>query len=889
MTEARYAPVLTEAIIRERAAALLKKPDTRIMLLRAQPRWSGPPEIQIGEHTVKVTAGISQLAVLDAYSRLGEDEYLIVLTDRFDQELGSAVRIPADRQTVQTVDEASLVPALFGVTEVDPRLRTVGLWLPGALLEHRPPQGWPTVPAGTLTAEFAVRALLEQVLGLPVTGTIDSLLLLEQLDGRAARRRWIALEEATRAGLTAAVGRYLGDVAPLALTAISAGTGVSVIAIGLVTDVLWPSVNLAAGSVDQVAARARLERVVGAGITPSSARSYADAAVSILLRRDAADDPITTQIIAQAEALLADQGWAAGATESLVLTAGLRQRLRTVAIQIAGYLREATAASAEAIEQALTAVGSHLLAHRATDEIFAAHMAVRLIRWLNAGNTGVEAGTFSGSLERYLADGGWADRALAAVWKGSSDPEVAAAYSSLVTRVRAVRDSQDMQTASTLTGDAPVNAAVIPVEAMLQRVVYPLAQASPVLLIVLDGMSVAVATELAQDIAPTGWVELVPEETGRRTVALAALPTVTTYSRTSLFAGRLLAGQQDTEKTQFAAAIKGVLFHKNDLRAEGGVLLPVPVTTSIADRRQRVVGVVLNTIDDALAKHDPGGTRWTLPQIQHLRALLNEAALAGRVVILTSDHGHVIERGGEHRPMAGAGARWRSVDSGALASDEVIVTGSRVLAPGGTAILASAEGVRYTAKAAGYHGGASAAELTVPVLVFRRQEQPSVTGWVDAVPQTPVWWNEASRTVSSVPLTAVAAKPTKKTVEAPSQIAFDLEVPADHTPVGLSLTRRVIESEIFEGQQLRAGRGALNSAVVAAMLDQLLGHDGRVHKDTIAAAAGIAANAIDPTLAMLRRLLNVEGYEVVATDTDGKTVLLDSSLLSEQFGLGQSA
>ncbi|WP_256041345.1 BREX-2 system phosphatase PglZ [Cryobacterium sp. SO1] len=319
------------------------------------------------------------------------------------------------------------------------------------------------------------------------------------------------------------------------------------------------------------------------------------------------------------------------------------------------------------------------------------------------------------------------------------------------------------------------------------------------------------------------------------------------------------------------------------------VLLPAPVTTAIADRRQRVVGVVLNTIDDALAKHDPGGTRWTLPQIQHLRALLNEAALAGRVVILTSDHGHVIERGGEPRPVAGAGARWRSVDSGALASDEVMVTGSRVLTAGGSAILARAEGLRYTAKAAGYHGGASLAELTIPVLVFRRQEQPSVTGWVDAVPQTPVWWNEASRTVSSVPLTSVATKPAKKTVEAPSQMAFDLEVPADNTPVGLSLTRRVIESEIFVGQQLRAGRGALNSAVVAAMLDLLLSHDGRVHKDTLAATAGIAANAIEPTLAMLRRLLNVEGYEVVATDTDGKTVLLDSSLLREQFGLGQSA
>lgn len=889
MTEARYAPVLTEAIIRERAAALVKKPDTRIMLLRAQPRWLGPPELRIGDHTVKVAAGISQLAVLDAYSSLGEDEYLIVLTDRLDQELGSAVRIPADRQTVQTVDESSLVPALFGATEVDPRLRTVGPWLPAALLEHRPPQGWPTVPAGALTAEFAVRALLEQVLGLPVTGTIDALLLLEQLDGRAVRRRWITLDEDVRAGLTAAAGSYLGDVASLALTAISAGTGVSVISIGLATDVLWPSVSDTAGSVDQIAARTRLERIVGAGITPASARSYADAAVSILLRRDAADDPITTPIIAQAEALLTDQGWAAGAAESLVLTAGLRQRLRTVAREISNYLHDCNATSATAIEQALTSVSSHLLAHRAPDEAFAAHMAVRLIRWLAMGDTDADAGTLSGSLERYAADGGWVDRALAAVWNGSSDPEVAAAYGSLVTRVRAIRNAQDLRAASMLTGDAPAGATVIPVEAMLQHTIYPLAQASPVLLIVLDGMSVAVATELAQDIAPTGWVELVPEESGRRAVALAALPTVTTYSRTSLLAGRLLAGQQDTEKKQFAAAIEGVLFHKNDLRADGGVLLPDPVTTAIADRKQRVIGVVLNTIDDALAKHDPGGTRWTLPQIQHLRALLNEAALAGRLVILTSDHGHVIERGGEHRPVAGGGGRWRSVEGGPAASDEVMVSGSRVLAPGGTAILARAEGLRYTAKAAGYHGGASLAELTIPVLVFRRREQPMVSDWVDAVPQSPVWWNEASRTASDVPRSAIAPKPAKKSAMAASQMAFDIEASSDDTAVGLSMPRRIVESEIFAGQQLRAGRHPLSPSVVEAMLDLLLNRDGRVHKDTLAAAAGIAANAVEPTLAALRRLLNIEGYEVVSTDTDGETVLLDVPLLREQFGLGKSA
>ena len=124
---------------------------------------------------------------------------------------------------------------------------------------------------------------------------------------------------------------------------------------------------------------------------------------------------------------------------------------------------------------------------------------------------------------------------------------------------------------------------------------------------------------------------------------------------------------------------------------------------------------------------------------------------------------------------------------------------------------------------------------------------------------------------------------------AASQMAFDLDEPSDDTTVGVSLARRVIASETFAGQQSRAGRHPLNTAVVEVILDLLLSRDGRVHKDTLAAAAGIAANAVEPTLAALQRLLNVEGYEVVATDTDGQTVLLDVPLLREQFGLGTSA
>jgi len=65
----------------------------------------------------------------------------------------------------------------------------------------------------------------------------------------------------------------------------------------------------------------------------------------------------------------------------------------------------------------------------------------------------------------------------------------------------------------------------------------------------------------------------------------------------------------------------------------------------------------------------------------------------------------------------------------------------------------------------------------------------------------------------------------------------------------------------------------------------LLARGGRAHRETVAAAAGVPA--VEPTLAALRRLLNVESYPVLGEDPDGVTIVLDEKLLAEQFELGR--
>src|SRR5206468_4005139 len=140
----------------------------------------------------------------------------------------------------------------------------------------------------------------------------------------------------------------------------------------------------------------------------------------------------------------------------------------------------------------------------------------------------------------------------------------------------------------------------------------------------------------------------------------AMLPTVTDASRTSLLCGALRRGPSQVEREGFrkhpglvAASRSGfppVLFHKGDLVEAGGVGLAASVRDEIARTARQVVGIVINAVDDHLAKGDQLRLRWTCDAIQPLQWLLDAARDAGRVLVLTSDHGHVVDRDTAYRP-----------------------------------------------------------------------------------------------------------------------------------------------------------------------------------------------------------------------------------------------
>jgi hypothetical protein len=843
---------------------------------------------------VRIIEGVSGLAALDAIKSAKADEYVAILTDLSLAELGTPVVLDIDGQRIADLDEWGFVPTLFGVRDggVTGPVRDLGSWVPRMLLSLRHGRTYPPAVGGILTAEHVTRSLLLALLGVDRIDELELSTALTPLDDDAVRARLGELDPVEREGIIRAVSTYSDPHLAMALRAATLSGRVSVIAVGLVVAELWDSGGLAPDP-EVAGARARIERYIGKSPSSSAARRFGEAARLLAKRWLAADDHHVRDVFDQAEAICDDIGWSDGAAASDLLPAGLKARVKIFAEKITSAVAGATSENSLAVDAAYQAIQRHGAKSLLEHSLATARMATRLVRWLHHRDEQQKPVSFAAAVADYGADGAWADRALGDLWDGDTDPILAEAYRALALAVQASRRGQDAAVASVVSGDLIHDDAVTPVEDILSRLVVPLAAHRRVLLVVLDGMSVPTAVELASELGAMGWTEIVRAGGNlRRDVALAALPTITEYSRTSLFAGQLLAGNQGIEKPKFAAAVNGVVFHKDNLRSEAGHALPATVSNAISSTSQKIVATVLNTIDDALASADVDAMRWSVRSIANLVALLNAAHEAGRIVILTSDHGHIVERGSELRNVPEASARWRTVDSGPPQDDEILVSGPRVLAPGGKAILAVSDGLRYTSKKAGYHGGASLAELAIPIIVLKPRSADTPANWVEAPPQEPTWWNEPSRIPAVEELVAPPkrprSKPSSKSPETVAPTLFDA-VPAEETAevaTSASLASRLIASARYAARLSVAGRHPIDEDTAETVITALIAGNGRAHRDTLAAAAGVPAHTFSGLLASLRRILNVDGYPVVDVDADQVTVLLDVGLLREQFGLG---
>ncbi|GAB2940452.1 BREX-2 system phosphatase PglZ [Nonomuraea fastidiosa] len=915
----------------------------RVVVLRSAPQWEGPAEVIWGlGQRARVATAVSPLAVHElVLDHLGAGEQapelLVVLTDREQAELDPAILARVHKQRVEAVDRWNVVQQAFGAEGIDPRLREAN-WAAEALLDAAPPGGWPQVAGGLLARRVALSELAARRLRFGRYGTDGDQLFGDNLDIYAllswslspgGPERLLALRGPERDGLAAFLGEddQAGAPGRALLALVVEEHGADAVPFGLVCAALWQHAEADAHT---YRVRGRAERWFGEH--PPAEGEALDALVTafgraceefvtVLLgisRTDPDEEQarrarrISTMVLDQAEALSRRLGTDAQAAASPILGSGLKARFAKAGQALAEGDAGALARSVQELQDHLLAADAD--ARVRIDRI---RMAQRLTQWLATGPV-VETETVAAGVQRHVAETGWVDQALEHVESGGDpDPSVKAAYDTLSVSVRKRRRAIDRSFAMALaawTSAGTDPGTMLTVETFLHRVVRPLVAAKTgrrVLLLVLDGMSAAIACELGEQMR-RHWAEYDPlagaQDKPRRRAMAAALPTLTAVSRTSLFAGKLMRGTQADEERlfpthRFWGGAPAAVFHKNDLRGgTAGDPFGPELAEALADPHTHVA-VVLNTIDDRLAKEQKlGDGAWRLDQIGMLRELLRAAADQGMAVIMTSDHGHVVDRYGARAAGEGIASARHRVPGGDLLDVEVLLSGPRVVWPetdGEIVALWDADS-HYTSQKAGYHGGASLAEVTIPVLAFLPFGAEPPKGWRELGDQHPSWWSLQPPAAIAPKVTPPAApepkKQAKRTKAAPPShdALFDVvlelgEQDALLTPQPRSaddiLVEALLASEIFNEQVNLLARKPPMDKVESAI--RVLLDSGTLPSTALAQRVGYPPARADGFAAVLRQLLNYEGVQVLETLPDGRTLRLNIGLLREQFELAR--
>jgi len=871
--------------------AAYRRPDDhrRALALHADAEWSGPDVLDAGGTAVRVVPCASPLTVRAALvdHRADEGELLVLLTQCSGSELGLDVRARLVKGDVLPLDPFGSILALFHATVLDPQLVSER-WLIDDLVTLAPSGGWARQPlVGVLDADLAWQTWHEARLAvIHEPADLDGILALGQQLPVANAIAQLRPEPRNR--LAARWTQRVGPAVPVMVDVVAAGGGPDLVALGLVAQVLWATTDRPELAGDQTIARVRLESTFGRDrLDHRGAAAWGAAAERALVIH-----PSPAAVLDAAEEILRASGASQLAVLSDMLPQGFDERL--------GHLAAAlTAGNLDDAETTLANVVRHRHADRRRHRVAMAAAAVRLLR-RRSQPCPIAATTFAAAVLDYATDGAFLDEARQRLDEGDHLAQLTAAYSALTAEAQGERSTATERFVELLAdwsrSEPVADERIVPLESLLDAVVVPIAADAPVLLVVGDGLAFPVAHELLRDLVTEGWAPAVPADRDSWPVGVALLPTVTDVSRTSLLAGSRVVGGQAEEKAGFAAhqglraasrpSRPPVLLHKAELVGPSGTALPDEVRQVVADPDQRLVGVVVNSVDDHLARGDQVRVGWDLAALRPLGWLLDAAAEAGRVVVLTADHGHVLQ--GPHsnvRQLPGGGERWRVAPP--VASDgEVEITGPRVLRGGGTVILPADDRLHYGGHKHGYHGGATPEEVLVPVEVLARRLPD---GWRHRPLATPSWWEPADLAVE-LPVAPSRTKPPKTAPKAQASL-FEANVkPAtEQAPsAGSSWTNALLASPAFivHRERTRLPRPLADDRL-RRYLDAIAANGGSMPLATLSSRTGEPQDTLRMALTQVQRLVNLDGSEILAVRADG-TVELNQQLAALQFELDAS-
>lgn len=895
--------------------------NARAVAVRSATRQAWPERISARGRPFEVRWCDSLLGLREALLGLepqagsggGRDEAGVVLLTPFaTHELPDDVAARLFKSRVWQPEGWQIVREMFEAKEVDARLARYG-WMPQLLIDAAAFGPYDPVATGFLDLGTAWRVILQRCLGLE-NERPDTQALLAWTQRPDAAARLDALPAAAQADVCAWLQEAAGALGKLILATLRSGRLADALPLGLVCSVVFAADTC--GQTERSQAAVRLERYVDdLHVGTMEGRAWARAATALVGR----DGPVAWQgVLDRADTLLDELRVAEFAWLSDTLYAGLDQRVARFGAAVGQFVahlsaekgRDALDGVVREVLQRAAELRRHALVARFTRRLEQVEMACRLVKWLARPTPDLDS--VAGAIEWQADQGAFVDWARFRLRGGDDLAPVSEAYAALRGAVAARRARLAKRFAGMLRQggghDWSPSPRIVPVENALADLVAPLAASNPVLLLVMDGLSVSIFRELFAEVAALSWSESVRSDLGHAQTGVATFPTVTEVSRASLLAGTVTTGGSVQEKSAFAAhpallahsnaSQPPRLFHKGELAEDGS--LSSQVRAAIADGRQKVVGVVYNAVDDHLAGPDQLHQAWRLEGLRLLMPLLREARDARRIVIVTADHGHLLEDGTRQCP-GGEHDRCRD-GSQAGSEDEIVLRGPRVLtAAGQTSVVCLwGEDTRYTGRKNGYHGGASLPEVVVPMSVLVPLGM-NLPGWQLALPPQPEWWDlsltpgadalgqrVSDRSATSTTPAKPARTQSRKSAAPEAQGAlFDLVVPAP-VPAAPERTHWVdglLACDTYAAQRRLAARVALPDEQMRRLLCALEERGGKLSKTAVAQRLAVPELRLAGMLAAARRVLNVDQMPVMELDEGAGTVELNLSLLMKQFGL----
>ena len=887
---------ITFSQIKAQVAAVRRKyTDSRAVAIKVAGRWTDEPHQKDGDEQYLIRYCESPLAMRCALREGPADVTRVLLTNLDERDIGADVLVRLKPDRVIVLNNWEIVKSLFQARMIDPRL-SQNNWLASMLMDLSA-GGFPVAAGGFLDAETVWDILLQRQLNFDVNRPDLHAILKWSTDAdNVARFRRSGKE--FQAATIDWLNRQCGPAAQAVLECVLRSELPETLPIGLAAQVVF---HPDSGSKLERSAIRMEERFFNRQRpTPELLQTWSAAATDVV-RMQFGPSRIKRQLLERADQILKELEADKFCYLSDTSPEGFDQRMARFGKALKSTLTSAKITSTEHLVELRDDLHQHDQRETETRRLQRVNMALRLVQWLMTPVA--ETRSLADAARYHLLEGGFVDWARYCLRAPDPVRQLAEACRALFEKV-SVRQMQQSHTfAQKLAGwikEDGLTTDIIPVEQVLDRIVTPLAKQFPVLVIVLDGMSVAVFHELMSDFPSHEWQMLSPSDTGLLP-GLATVPSITNASRTSLLSGKLQVGGQTEESNGFrdhpglkdASRGKAAprLFHKGELQgSEDGTISDI-VRQEISTDGPRVVGVVINAIDDHLAKGDQIATVWTRETIHSLPVLLHEARQAGRAVVLLSDHGHVLDCGAKKKTDEESEGRFRA-DDGQPDEEELQITGKRILcAPKQKLIAPTSEKLRYTQKANGYHGGLTPQEMVVPVVVLSTTE-PWPEGFVEVAIDKPDWWDVS-------PVAALDDLPELKAQKESRRKAagrlFDPDDENPSAPTAKSATAPTVAaatwidlllaSPAFSAQKQIAGRAVPSDADFRKILQAIEDRKGKITSAALARSIGIAPSRLRTTFSLLQRVLNIDGYSIIRRDDSSDSIELDRNSLLRQFGL----